>query len=146
MLLMLVSCVCARSLVFAGEILSINLLGMTTVAADGRKRCATSRACSILPREGALNVEGGSSVLRVRLPWAVGLLLICSAFGLARIADVRDGVLHRRERSADDHQLQARAGRHTDRHRRRNQIVLALLAGVLNAVAGAVLCSTPSRR
>jgi hypothetical protein len=35
---MLVSCVLrSEPLVFAGEILSMNLLGMTTIAADGRK-------------------------------------------------------------------------------------------------------------
>jgi hypothetical protein len=78
---------------------------------------------------------------------AVGLLLICSAFGLAIIADVRgwgsfnvgSGLLTiiSYRRVPDGTQTVIGAG----------TIVLALLAGVLNAVAGAVLWArTPSRR
>src|SRR5215212_3731968 len=78
---------------------------------------------------------------------AVGLLLISSAFGLAIIADVRgwdsfnvgSGVLTiiSYRRVPDGTQTVIGAG----------TIMLALLAGVLNAVAGAVLWArTPSRR
>jgi hypothetical protein len=39
-------------LVFAGEILSMNLLGMTTLAADGRKALRNLALVLDLPREG----------------------------------------------------------------------------------------------
>jgi hypothetical protein len=78
---------------------------------------------------------------------AVGLLLICSAFGLAIIADVRgwgsfnvgSGLLTiiSYRRVPDGTQTVIGAG----------TIMLALLAGVLNAVAGAVLWARmPGRR
>jgi hypothetical protein len=77
---------------------------------------------------------------------AVGLLLICSAFGLAIIADVRgwgyfnigSGLLTiiSYERTPDGTETVIGAG----------TIVLALLAGVLNAVAGTVLWARTSAR
>jgi hypothetical protein len=78
---------------------------------------------------------------------AVGLLLLCSAFGLAIIADVRgwesfgigSGVLtifdYKRTPGGTETVIGA------------GIILVALLAGTLNAVAGAMLWSrTPSRR
>jgi hypothetical protein len=75
---------------------------------------------------------------------AVGLALFCSAFGLAVIADIRgwgsfnigDGLLAilSYERTPDGTETVIGPG----------TVVLALLAGVLNAVAGTVLCSQTS--
>jgi hypothetical protein len=72
---------------------------------------------------------------------AVGLLLLCSAFGLAIIADIRgwesfgigSGVLtiFDFKRTPDGSRTVIGTG----------TIVLALLAGILNAVAGTVLWS-----
>jgi hypothetical protein len=77
---------------------------------------------------------------------AVGLLLICFAFGLAKIADVRgwgsfnigSGLMTilGYKRTPDGTETVIGAG----------TIVLALVAGVLNAVAGAVLWSRTSAR
>ena len=75
---------------------------------------------------------------------AVGLALFCSAFGLAVIADIRgwgsfsigDGLLAilSYERTPDG----------TETVIGRGTVVLALLAGVLNAVAGTMLWSRAS--
>ena len=75
---------------------------------------------------------------------AVGLALFCSAFGLAVIADIRgwgsfsigDGLLAilSYERTPDGTQTVIGPG----------TVMLALLAGVLNAVAGTVLWSRAS--
>ena len=77
---------------------------------------------------------------------AVGLLLLCSAFGLAIVADVRGwdsfgiggGVLtiFSYERMTGGTETVIGTG----------TVVIALLAGVLNAVAGAILWSRTSRR
>ena len=78
---------------------------------------------------------------------AVGLLLLCSAFGLAIIADVRGwesfgiggGVLtiFDYKRTPDGTETVIGTG----------TILVALLAGVMNAVAGAMLWSRmPNRR
>ena len=77
---------------------------------------------------------------------SVGLLLLCFAFGLAIIADVREwgsfsigsGVLTILEykRMPDGTETVIGAG----------TIAISLLAGILNAVAGTVLWSRMSRR
>lgn len=77
---------------------------------------------------------------------AVGLLLLCSAFGLAIVADVRgwdsfgigSGVLtiFSYERMPGGTETVIGTG----------TVVIALLAGVLNAVAGAILWSRTSTR
>jgi hypothetical protein len=77
---------------------------------------------------------------------AVGLLLLCSAFGLAIVADVRgwgslgigSGVLtiFSYERTPGGTETVIGTG----------TVVIALLAGVLNAVAGAILWSRTSTR
>lgn len=77
---------------------------------------------------------------------AVGLLLLCFAFGLAIIADVREwgsfnigsGLLTilSYKRTPDGTETVIGAG----------TVVLALLAGILNAVAGTVLWSRASAR
>jgi hypothetical protein len=77
---------------------------------------------------------------------AVGLLLLCSAFGLAIVADVRgwdslgigSGVLtvFSYERTPGGTETIIGTG----------TVVIALLAGILNAVAGAILWSRTSRR
>jgi hypothetical protein len=77
---------------------------------------------------------------------AVGLLLLCFAFGLAVVADVRgwssfgigSGVL-----TIFSYE---RAPEGTETVIGRGTVVIALLAGLLNAVAGAVLWSRTSRR
>jgi hypothetical protein len=76
---------------------------------------------------------------------AVGLALFCSAFGLAVIADIRgwdsfsigDGLLAilSYERTPDGTETVIGPG----------TVVLALLAGVLNAVAGTMLWSRASK-
>ncbi len=77
---------------------------------------------------------------------AVGLLLLCSAFGLAIIADVRgwgsfsigSGLLtiFGYERTTEGTQTVIGTG----------TVVISLLAGILNAVAGAMLWSRASSR
>lgn len=77
---------------------------------------------------------------------AVGLLLLCSAFGLAIVSDVRgwdsfgigSGVLtiFSYERTPEGTETVIGTG----------TVVIALLAGVLNSVAGAILWSRTSTR
>jgi hypothetical protein len=77
---------------------------------------------------------------------AVGLLLLCFAFGLAIIADVRGwgsfgiggGVLTIFDYERTPEGTETVIGTGT--------ILIALLAGILNAVSGAVLWSRTSRR
>lgn len=76
----------------------------------------------------------------------VGLLLLCFAFGLAIVADVRgwgsfgigSGVLTIFDYTRTPDGTQTVIGTGT--------IIIALLAGILNAVAGALLWSRTSRR